>query len=147
MDTASRVMHHGWLFQYALAEGALSQRTLDEGNESIRRVRDAVRTATDRVDPRPVNKALRQVFLGSRSLVKGAARAVGQILRGGGANRRDAEATDRAVDDLETRQVGEVERILDELVTTLKGSAGYRAHLEAEFRGVLEEVDGEREGP
>ncbi len=141
VDTASRVMHHGWLFQYALTEGILNQQTFDDGNEAIRHVRDAIRTATDRVDPRPVNKALRQVFLGSRSLVKGAARAVGQILRGGGANRRDSEATDRAVSDLETRQVGEVERILDELVTTLKGSASYRENLEREFREVLAEGD------
>jgi hypothetical protein len=141
VDTASRVMHHGWLFQYALTEGILNRQTFDDGNEAIRHVRDSVRTATDRVDPRPVNKALRKVFLGSRSLVKGAARSVGQILRGGGANRRDTDATDRAVADLETREVGEIERILDELVTTLKGSAGYRENLEREFRDVLEMGD------
>jgi len=140
VDTASMVMHHGWLFQYALDEGILSQNTLDEGNEAIRRVRDAVRTATDRVDPRPVNKALRQVFLGSRSLVKGAARAVGQILRGGGARARDAEGTERAVDDLETRKVGEVERILDELVSVLRGNVTYREHLQAEFHRAYEEL-------
>ena len=143
VDTTSMVMHHGWLFQYALDQGILDQGTFTDGNEAIRRVRDAVRTATDRVDPRPVNKAVRQVFLGSRTLVKGAARAVGQILRGGGARRRDAEGTERAVSDLETRQVGEVERILDELVAVLRGNVGYREHLQKEFHKAFEELGGE----
>ena len=140
VDTTSLVMHHGWLFQYALDRGILDQGTFTDDNEAIRRVRDAVRTATERVDPRPVNKAVRQVFLGSRTLVKGAARAVGQVLRGGGANRRDAEGTERAVSDLETRQVGEVERILDELVALLRGNVGYREHLQEEFHRAFDEL-------
>lgn len=131
VDNASRVVHHGWLVQYALNRGLLGSQTLEQGNDSIKRVRDAVLHASDNLDTRPFNQALRRLFRGSSALVKGAAVAVGRILRG--ADRHQVESLDRALDRLGEREVGEVERVLDEMTLELVGQKGYLRQLEQAF--------------
>ena len=138
VDNASRVVHHGWLVQYALNRGALDAQTLQHGNESIKRVRDAVLHASDNLDTRPFNQALKRLFRGSSALIKGAAVAVGRILRG--ADRRQVASLDQALDGLGEREVGEVERVLDEMVLELVGQKGYLRQLEQAFDETLESL-------
>jgi len=146
VDNASRVVHHGWLVQYALNRGILGAHTLERGNESIKRVRDAVLEAADDVDTRPFNQALRRLFRGSSALIKGAAVAVGRILRG--ADRRQVESLDQALDRLGEREVGEVERVLDEMVRELVGQKGYLRQLEQAFDEIFDALGQEdRIGP
>jgi len=138
VDNASRVVHHGWLVQYALNSGTLGAATLEQGNEAIKRVRDAVLHAADELDTRPFNQALGRLFRGSSALIKGAAVAVGRVLRG--ADRRKVESLDQALDRLGEREVGEVERVLDELVGELVGQKGYLRQLEQAFDDKFESL-------
>jgi hypothetical protein len=96
-------------------------------------VRDAVTETSESLDTRPFNQALKRFFHGSRSLIRGSARAVGRALRAGGANRRDPDSVDAALEHVERRQVGELEKVLDEMVRAIGGQQGYLRQLEHAF--------------
>ena len=138
VDNASRVVHHGWLVHYALHSGALGAHTFEAGNDEIKRVRNAMLQTCDQLDPRPLNQALSRLFRGSRSLIKGAASSVGKVLRAGGADRHDAATLDGALDGLDQRDVGELERILDRMVQSMGAQRGYLLEMEKTFDEALE---------
>ncbi len=133
VDNASEVVHHGWLVQYALASGTLGQHTFEQGNDAIKLVRDSVLETSENIDTRPFNQALKRFFRGSRSLVRSAARAAGRLLRAGGADRRSPDSVDAALDHVEQRRVGELEKVLDAMVRAIGGQQGYLRQLEAAF--------------
>jgi len=144
VDHASRMVHHGWLVQYAITTGTLGQHTFEAGNDAIKLVRDSVLHASDHLDPRPFNQALKRIFRGSGALMRSAAGALGRLLRAGGANRRQPDTVEAALDSIEVREIGEVERILDEVVRAMGGQRSYLLHLEQAFDETVAELRDQR---
>jgi hypothetical protein len=140
VDHASRMVHHGWLVQYAITTGTLSQHTFDQGNDAIKLVRDSVLHASDHLDTRPFNQALKRIFRGSGALMRSSAGALGRMLTAGGARRREPDTVEAALDAIEVRQIGEVERILDEVVRAMGGQRSYMLHLEQAFDATHEKL-------
>jgi uncharacterized protein (DUF697 family) len=145
VDHASRMVHHGWLVQYALTTGTLGQHTFEAGNDAIKLVRDSVLHASDHLDTRPFNQALKRIFRGSGALMRSSAGALGRMLTAGGAKRREPDSVESALEAIEVRQIGEVERILDEVVHAMGGQRSYLLHLEQAFDETYEKLCGQRE--
>lgn len=144
VDHASRMVHHGWLVQYAITTGILGAHTFEAGNDAIKLVRDSVLHASDDLDTRPFNQALKRIFRGSGALMRTAAGALGRLLRAGGANRRQPDTVEAALDAIEVREIGEVERILDEVVRAMGGQRSYMLHLEQAFEETYERLRTQR---
>jgi hypothetical protein len=133
VDHASRMVHHGWLIQYAITTGTLGQHTFEQGNDAIKRVRDSVLHSSDHLDTRPFNQALKRIFRASGALMRSSAGALGRMLTAGGARRREPDTVEAALDTIEVREIGEVERILDDVVRAMGGQRSYLLHLEQAF--------------
>ncbi len=141
VDHASRMVHHGWLVQYALTKGTLGQHTFDAGNDAIKLVRDSVLHASDHLDTRPFNQALKRIFRGSGALMRSSAGALGRLLTAGGARRKQPDSVEAALDGIEVREVGEVERILDEVVEAMGAQRSYLRDLERAFDETYEKLE------
>ncbi len=141
VDVASRLLHEGWLLQYALSRGVLPAGALRD--EDLDRVRDAIERACERVDTRPLEQLLRRLFDAQMVLLTRLADGLGRLLRAEGASRRDRDAVERALQRGEGREVGALERLLDDLARGLGAHEPYLRALEAAFDG---EVQGEAGG-
>jgi hypothetical protein len=108
---------------------------------AVRHLRDAITLTGRRVDTRPLNQLVKRVFGGSRAVVKAAAQTVGQLLGGRGVDRRHPELVEAAVDEVDVRQVGALEQLLDQLAEGLGAHEGYVDNLATTFGRTWTEIE------
>lgn len=138
VDVTSRLLHEGWLVQYALSRGVFPPGDLSD--EQLDHLHGAIDRTLRRVDTRPLEQLLRRLFGAQIALLTKAADGLGQLLKAEGASRRDRDAIERALDSDKVRQVGAIEGLLDSLVRALGAERSYLRQVEQTFD---DEVDGE----
>jgi hypothetical protein len=144
VNAAASLFHDAWLVSVAVGSGALGAapgRRLDR--DRLRRVRRAMDDTVRDVDRRPLERAVRRAFAGSRRVAAAAARRLGRWARGErratrGSPAGGPEAAQRAVDDLpleaEEQALG---GMVDRMVDALWLEPGYLAALEQRFNAHL----------
>jgi hypothetical protein len=140
VNAAASLFHDVWLLTVAVDAGALGAapgQRLDR--DHLRRVRKVMDEVVQDVDRRPLERAVRRSFAGSRRLALAAARHLGRWARGERrAAERDPAVAERAVDDL---PLAEEERLLggmvDRMVDALWLQRGYLTALEQRFAASL----------
>jgi hypothetical protein len=140
VNAAASLFHDAWLVNTAVDGGVLApgpDRRLDR--DHLRRVRGAMDEAVRGVDARPLERAVRRTFAGSRRLALATARQLGRWARGERRSRGGgAAATEHAVDDLpleeEERRLG---GMVDRLVDAMWLERGYLTALERRFATAL----------
>lgn len=127
VDTASRTFHEGYLLQAAFDPAGPGVPAAGD-DLAAWRVRWAIEGTLGEVDPRPVDRAVKRAFRGSRRALRRGARILATSFRrrqpagGGEAELPEAE---------EERLLGGV---VDRLAGELSRERGYLAALEARFR-------------
>lgn len=124
LDTASRVLHEGWLLAFARRRGDL----LDPLRTPTQ-LRWAIETACDAVDPRPLEQALKRIFRGSRGVLHRAARTL---------VRSSSEENPVPLEPERQELGGLVDRVGEALVSR----PGYFAALEQRYLDALEQLPG-----
>jgi hypothetical protein len=126
LDTASHVLHEGWLL-------AAAKRRADLHHHDPDAVRRAIEVACSQVDPRPVEQVLKRSFRGSRAVLHRAARTLA---------RSPVDAVPL------TSESPGLASLVDRFSTTLQQQQGYFAELEHHYvlaltGGPAEERDSE----
>ncbi len=135
VDVASSMFHEGWLFQHAIREGRVTPETFAD-DDKIREIRELIRRTCEAIDTRPINQLLRRAFTGSKAMMKASASALARMIRSGGAARHP-EKVDAALDELDVEQAGELEGLLDQVVTGLGAEKKYFEQLERAYEQAL----------
>lgn len=115
LDTASHVLHEGWLL-------AAARRRADLETHDPDTVRRAIEAACAQVDPRPVEQLLKRSFRGSRAVLHRAARTLA---------RSSVEAVPL------TSESPGFATLVDRFSATLEQQQGYFAELERHYVGAL----------
>jgi hypothetical protein len=111
LDTASHVLHEGWLL-------AAAKRRADLHSHDPEAVRRAIEVACSQVDPRPVEQLLKRSFRGSRAVLHRAARTLARS----------------SVDDVPLTSASPgFASLVDRFSATLQQQQGYFAELERHY--------------
>ena len=141
VDTASDLLHGGYLLHRALESGVVDQKTLDDPNKLVK-VREAVLAACKTMDTRPINQILRRVFAGSKVLLRTTARSLWGLVRRvqkSAPRLEREEAVEAALEQAEGDNRSGLRQVLDELAREVWTQEGYLKDLECVFRNQLED--------
>ncbi|MFP3941620.1 MAG: hypothetical protein ACLF0P_15085 [Thermoanaerobaculia bacterium] len=122
-DTASRVLHEGYLV-HVLLDPAIAATRAPAGDAEAWRARRALEATVADADPRPVEQAIRRTFRGSRGALRRAARGLGRAIQ-----------RNRGRLDPEQAVSGEasLRSLVDRLTAELWQERGYWTALERDF--------------
>lgn len=150
IDTASRTFHEGYLLHVGLSDRRTARGAEPLAEAEAATLRGEIEAALARIDPRPVEQAIRRLFRGSRELLTTAALVLARPFRGPRAPAADvapgagAPPAGPLPEDDEAKLLG---GLVDRLSRALWREQGYLELVATELRRARREVPPPPSGP
>ena len=133
VDAASLTFHELWMIRHAIQTNQLNADDVGLEADGLMPLRRAVETTAEQIDTSPLNQVLKKGFSSSKALLKQAGQSLGNTIRSAGGTRSDPEAVERAVDGVQTEEVGEVNELAGQVGEQMWADRQYLALVETTF--------------
>ncbi|HQB47029.1 MAG TPA: hypothetical protein PLV85_25660, partial [Polyangiaceae bacterium] len=133
VDAASWTFHTLWMVRHAMVKGLFSNADLGVEVDALRGLRLAVDAASQQVDTRPFHQMWKRALGASRAWIRQGGRALGKMIRFKGGRSTAPETVERAVQDVEPLDIGEVDEVANRLGEQMWAERGYLRAVERAF--------------